>query len=184
MVRIRTRAHALGGRLGARRRAAALPNRASHRRRDARGVEPAVGEQLRRVAVVEEGVGQPELQQRDGDARGGQRLGRPRCRRRPCTTFSSTVTSASCSRASSATRPTSSGFTKRMLATVASSSSAAASAWRSTAAEREDAMRPVRRERGAPELALADRQRRHLRLDRHARTGRRAGSGPRPACRA
>ena len=119
-------------------------------------------EQLRRVAMIDEAVGQAEVQHRHGDALGREQLRRRALPAPPATTFSSTVTSASCSRASCATSSASSGLTKRMLATVASSSSAAASAGCSMLPNARIATRFGRRWRLAAHFALADRQRRHL----------------------
>ena len=51
------------------------PNRALIDDGDAGRVEPAFGEKPRRVAVIDERIGQSELQQRDDDAGGGERFG-------------------------------------------------------------------------------------------------------------
>ena len=120
-------------------------------RDDAADVEPALREELRGIAVIDEGVGQPELQERDQDALRRERLGDGAAGAAGDDVLLDRD-EASCSRARRDTRSTSSGFTKRMLATVASSSSAAASAGCSIAPNARIAMRCVRarRRRGGP----------------------------------
>ncbi len=95
---------------------------------DALRVETALREQTGGIAVLDEGVGQAEHAAPASRCRPRRAPRAPRCRRRPSTVPSSTVTSASWRRARSVTSATSSGLTKRMLATVASIRSAAASA--------------------------------------------------------
>src|SRR5512135_109160 len=53
----------------------ALPETRVDRRRDAPGIEAHVGEQEGGVAVVDEAVGQAKVQDRDGQALAGEKLG-------------------------------------------------------------------------------------------------------------
>ena len=144
---------------------------------DAGGVEPALREELGRIAVLDEGVGQAERAAPASRCAPRPAPPAPRCRRRPGCVPSSTVTIASWRRASSVTSATSSGLTKRMLATVASMRSAAASAGYSNVPNARIAMRlPCGTTRDlAPDLARAERHRGHLRLHRARR--RRAPRG-------
>ena len=76
------------------------PNRALIDDDDAGGVEAAFGEELRRVAVIDERVRQSELQERNDDAGGGERFGNRAAGAAARRRSPRSVTSASCSRAS------------------------------------------------------------------------------------
>ena len=91
-------------------------------------VQAAQSQQQAVIAVFDEPIGQPQLQDIAFDARALQGLRAPRCprRRRPRSPRRSRAARAR--PRARATRASSSGFTKRMLTTVASSGSAASSA--------------------------------------------------------
>ena len=128
--------------------------------------------------------GNPSVQQRDRRSPRRPAPRRPRCRRRRTTTFSSMVTSASCSRASfddelDVERLDEAHVGDRRVELLRRGERRV-----QHAAEREERDAAAAPRAGAADLALADRQRRHRRRRRRRRDPRRADSGPRRACRA
>jgi hypothetical protein len=139
---------------------------------------PHHGQQLGRVAMFDEAVGQAQVQQRHADAGRGQAFThRAAGAAGDAALFDRDQ--ASCVRASSSTSASSSGLAKRMSATVASSLSAAASAGCSTVPKARMATlaQPGARRTASPP---GPRARGQVGLDGRADAGCRAGSARPP----